>query len=213
MKKSGWLSLVAVLLFAVPTFASTLSVESGGISLTSYNFTTSGSSSSPWTIAEDMTSVGTLKFSAPQVGYVLPHPSGTKTHSSGSWFSTTITNNSTSAWTSFELELQSVLGIASTDGDGLSFAQGGGLTFFADKFNAYTRIENVRDYLNFNTGTVGIGESVTFNFAITDNSANNPFWLLQTPNKVDAPVPEPSTIILISAGLAGLAIWRKRKHS
>jgi len=215
MKKSIWLSLTAILLFAIPSFATSLSVESGGITLNEYNFSKAGSSAEPWTINESMTSGGTLKLDSLEGQYVSPLGSPNATgsgHNYGRWFDKTITNNTGSKWTSFELELQAILGTPSLNGDGLSFADGANFIFSSDMFTQYTRIDNTRDYLNFHHGAVESGETVTFHFAITDNLDNNPFWLLQTPNKVDAPVPEPSTFILFGAGLGGLAIWRKRKQ-
>jgi len=208
MKKSIWLSLTAILLFAIPSFATSVSVQSGGVTIISSDLSSAGTQASPWLINESMTNAGTLQFDG-----FLAQPTGTGTHESGSWFTKTIINNTGTAWTSFELELQWILGTPSTEGDGLSFAQGAGLTFSSDKFADYSRIDIERDYVNFNQGFVDVGETLTLNFAITDNSPESPFWLLQTPNKVDAPVPEPSTFILFGAGLGGLALWRKRKQS
>jgi len=208
MKKSIWLSLTAILLFAIPSFATSVSVQSGGVTIISSDLSSAGTQASPWLINESMTNAGTLQFDG-----FLAQPTGTGTHESGSWFTKTIINNTGTAWTSFELELQWILGTPSTEGDGLSFAQGAGLTFSSDKFADYSRIDIERDYVNFNKGFVDVGQTLTLNFAITDNSPESPFWLLQTPNKVDAPVPEPSTFILFGAGLGGLALWRKRKQS
>ena len=99
----------------------------------------------------------------------------------------------------------------SGEGDGLSFGQGNALAFTSNVFTDLTRLDVDRDYLNFSGGVVNPGESVTFFFAITDNSANNPFYLVQTPNRVDGgSVPEPTTLLLLGAAL-GAGILRRRK--
>lgn len=197
---------------AFPASAVTvISVQSGGITLDSSSTATAGSSGAPWLIGETMTSSGTLKFLGDPDGPLAPGNSTGTSQDEGKWISKTVVNNSGVDWTSFELELQVILGTPSPDGDGLSFAQGGGLVFTSDKFGTYTAIDDTKDYLNFHGGLVSVGESVTFNFAITDNAANNPFYLLQTANVVD--LPEPGSMLLLGLGLAGMGFMRRRKSA
>lgn len=200
---------------AVPaTAATTISVENGGITLNSFNTGTAGSLADAWLINETMTSSGTLKLLAdPNGSPVGPGNPTLSGHSSGRWFTKTVTNDTGVDWTSFELELQIVLGTPSLDGDGLSFAQGAGFTFTSDKFGAYSAIEDIRDYLNFHDGIVADGETVSFTFAVTDNSANNPFWLLQTENKEEFQAPEPGTLALLGLASFGLLGVRRRKSA
>lgn len=198
--------------FSGTTSATVISVESGGITLTSTDTSTTGSNASPWSIVENMITPGTLKFSQAPLGTGNPTGSG---HSLGKWISKTVTNTTGVAWTAFEMELQSILGTPSPDGDGLSFAQGSGLIFTSDVFSTYTRIDTTRDYLNFSGGTVATGGSVNFLFAITDSIAttggetNDPFYLLQTANKFEG-IPEPTTLALMGLGLASFGMMRRK---
>jgi hypothetical protein len=193
--------------------AATLTVQSGGVAINSYDFTATGNLANPWLINEDMTGLGVLNFAGtPGAGGSLgtDNPTGSG-HSRGKWISKTVTNNTNTSWTSFELELEVILGTPSGEGDGLSFADGSSLinSFASDKFSAYTRIDTARDYLNFHGGTVDPGQAVSFMFVITDNVGNDPFYLSQTPNKSEAP--EPSTMSFMLLGAGGLMAPRLRK--
>ena len=206
------LILLVLTVFALGMYAtadSVITVNSGPTTAIA-NTSTAGSSADPWTITQTYSGSGGAKLqfdseSGSPIGPGNPTGSG---HTNGRWLEITITNDTGMPWTSFEFELQAILGIASSDGDGLSFAQGGELTFTSNVFSTYTRVDLERDYLNFSGGTVGSGENVSFLFAITDNRENNPIWLSETPNKVDV-VPEPATLLLVGSGLSALG-WRKR---
>ena len=169
-----------------------------------FNFSTAGTQANPWIINETISGAGVapvvLNLTNAQTDAVGPTNTlgGAATgFTFGKWISKTVTNNTTAAWTSFDLELQSVLGTPSTNGDGLSFAQGAGLAFTSTKFSAVHREEELRDFLNFDGGIVNIGESVTFLFAISDNVVHNTIYLSETPNRVVATIPEPETYALM----------------
>jgi len=209
-------ALVAATVASASAFsATTASVQSGPGTIT-YNFGTAGSQANPWTISENITSNAApvvLQLTNPESGAVGPTNSTGSGHAIGKWFSKTVTNNTASAWSSFDLELQQVLGTPSTDGDGLSFAQGAGFSFTSDKFTTVHSIEDVRDFLNFDGGSVGVGESVTFHFAITDSSNDHhTFYLSETPNRVVGAIPEPETYALMLAGLGLMGFITRRRN-
>jgi PEP-CTERM motif len=181
----------------------------------SSNLATTGTKADSWTIAESFTTAGpsVLQFSDKDG---VPLANGVDGFSSGSWVTATVTNNSGSDWTSFEFELQKTLGTTSNEMDGLSFAQRSNLAFTSSAFQNVSRIDTLRDYLNFSGGTVKSGSTVTFSFAITDMTPfSNPFYLVQTANKnlvinAAAAVPEPGMLTLFGTGVIGLLARRRR---
>lgn len=195
--------------------ATTVTYTSGPGSAGVLNTAPAGTQAAPWTLSETITGIAPLviSFNNPQTEPVGPSDSTGLGYAFGKWITLTITNNSGFAWSSFDLELQSVLGTASTDGDGLSFAQGANLPFTSNQFSSLHRTEDVRDFLNFDGGSVAIGQSVTFSFAITDNTLRNTFWLSQTPNRVVGGVPEPTTwaMMLMGFGAMGMALRSRQK--
>jgi hypothetical protein len=135
------------------------------------------------------------------------------------WFQKVVTNNTNTTWTSFEHELQSTLGTPSSDGDGLSFAQGySDRSFSSDLLPLWTEIIHPKDFLNFYGGAVAPGETVTFNYYITHYFQNTTFYIRQRPNEpvpgLEKPpvIPEPTTIGLFGMGLLGLLYRKKRSQ-
>src|SRR5258707_1357938 len=99
-----------------------ITVQSGPGSINTTNTGTAGTSANPWTITESITAISpfVLNLTNSATNPVGPDNSAGSLHLFAKWLSVTITNNTSSAWSSFDFELQSVLGTPSTDGDGLS---------------------------------------------------------------------------------------------
>ena len=90
-----------------------------------------------------------------------------------------VSRNLTDAfWRFYDHELQERAGFASSENDGLSFAQGVdfGRPYTSSHYNSADEITDVRDFINFHQGPgVNPGESVQFNYFITDKNPTQQF--------------------------------------
>ncbi|MGH7133613.1 MAG: hypothetical protein ACREJO_16910 [Phycisphaerales bacterium] len=125
------------------------------------------------------------------------------------YFRVIVTNISANTWSYMNNDLQVVLGIDSTEGDGLSFAQGNNAVrpFTCDLLPIVLETTDVRDWINFREGSVMPGQTMTMNFVISDNSSNRERtdYLVLTPNLV------PAAGTALPAALAVLAVARRRR--
>jgi hypothetical protein len=92
-----------------------------------------------------------------------------------------VTNHTSRAWHSFELELRERLDQPSTYEDGLSFAQAmrSQRPFSSDRFRTVEMNDEPLDSVVFSDGLVAPGETVTVSVAITDYTPGEEFFLLQ----------------------------------
>ena len=124
----------------------------------------------------------------------------------------TVVNESHSTWTGFYIELETELGITSTNSDGLSFAQVSrnpqqlAALPTSDVFGVVDFESNRQDSITFSGGNVGPGQSVILNFPISETTALPGFYLLQRPVVL---IPEPISFPLVFTGLVLLFCrWR-----
>jgi len=96
-----------------------------------------------------------------------------------------VENTSDLAWNSFELELQSKLGVPSDYYDGLSFGQGSqvGRPFTAEGFDQVKVMDEPYDRVLFDHGRIPIGGHATLRFVISETMPLNEAYLLQQPGK------------------------------
>ena len=106
-----------------------------------------------------------------------------------------VSRNLTGAfWRFYDHELQENAGYASSENDGLSFAQGIGPArpYTSSHYERADEITDVRDFINFYRGTgVRPGETVRFNYLVTDTIPNRKFYIRQRPDYRTNTTPTP----------------------
>ena len=102
----------------------------------------------------------------------------------------------------------------SNDNDGLSFAQGSGISKTSTSFSTVfvDELADVRDFIEFSNGLVsGAGGYEEESFGLRNHTTSNePFLLAQRPNEHSV-VPEPGTLMLLGSGLFSLGLFRRKK--
>ncbi|MEM1254489.1 MAG: hypothetical protein AAGI69_18815 [Cyanobacteria bacterium P01_H01_bin.21] len=97
-----------------------------------------------------------------------------------------VSRNLTGAfWRFYDHELREKAGYASSENDGLSFAQGIGPVrpYTSSHYQRADEITDVRDFINFYGGAgVRPGETVRFNYFVTDTIPNHKFYIRQRPD-------------------------------
>jgi hypothetical protein len=102
-----------------------------------------------------------------------------------------VKNGTSLSWDSFEIELQSTLGVPSTYVDGLSFGQGSaaGRPFTGTGFGRVTIRDEPYDRVEFDEGRIPVHGGTTLRFVITESLPLAAAYLLQRPTKPLAQLP------------------------
>ena len=142
-----------------------------------------GSMDAPFVLVERMTDPngGTLEFHVdPAFGNRIGSP-----HSIGFALIKIVTNATSLPWDSFELELQSTLGVSSDYADGLSFGQGSqaGRPFTGTGFGRTRIIDEPYDRVEFDQGKIPIRGQTALRFVISESLPLAVAYLLQRPMK------------------------------
>jgi hypothetical protein len=135
----------------------------------------------PFVVVERMTGLagGTLEF---QIGRAFGNRIGSQ-HAWGFALIKVIENATDLPWESFELELQSKLGVPSDYWDGLSFGQGSqaGRPFTAKGFSRVTIVDEPYDRVEFDGGKIPRGGQATLRVVITESDFLAKAYLAQRP--------------------------------
>jgi hypothetical protein len=99
-------------------------------------------------------------------------------------------------WRFYDHELQETLGTASSENDGLSFAQGQARfrPFISSHHAGVDEVTDARDYLNFAGGLVQPNGIVRFDYVVTDTIPNDIFYIRQRPDFKTGQPPTPPTL-------------------
>jgi hypothetical protein len=157
----------------------TFSDELGGFALE--GVTGNGSMDDPFVIVERMTSAGggILRF---RMDPAFGNRIGSQ-HTIGFALIKVIENATDFTWNSFDLELQSQLGVPSGYADGLSFGQGSmaGRPFTSLEFARVKMIDEPYDQVEFEDGKVPVGSRTTLRIVITESTPLSDAYLAQRP--------------------------------
>jgi hypothetical protein len=162
----------------------TFSDELGGVRLEQGWGT--GSLADPFVLVEEITGDGPAILIVRGMTHRFGNRVGSH-HDVGFALTKTVRNGTGQPWSLFTLELREFFDRESPFGDGLSFGQAtaAGRPFRSDRFAETLETTEPFDGVQFFTGLVAPGESVTVSVVITDTTPRWEFYLLQ---KRDSPL-------------------------
>lgn len=215
------LTMILGLLLVGPAGAVTIGLHSSNVGIGTMSWSVSGTDISIW---EDWTASGAGFLELDSLELFTDYT-----------VTKYVTNNTGTDWDHFTNELLDPTG-QSEDGsydiptepwvpagfshsnnmDGLSFAQGSGISRTSTAFGSQVVDELAgRDFIDFFGGLVsGAGGEDTVSYGLRNHSSvQMPFLLVQRPNEYTGgePIPEPTTMLLFGLGLAGVAIRNRFK--
>jgi len=183
-------ALAAIICMLQPIASSAASITVSGITFSDElggfvlkGVTGQGSLDDPFVLKERLTDLngGTLLFRVSSgFGNQIGSP-----HSIGFAMVKIVENGTGVPWTSFEIELQSKLGVPSGYDDGLSFGQGSsaGKPFTATGFGQVTLLDEPYDRIELDQGKIETGASATFRFVVSETMPLQQAYLAQRPRR------------------------------
>src|SRR5439155_12112001 len=177
-------ALVAALVIPGPAAAKSLTVngisfsdELGGFTLD--RASGSGTPSDPFVVVETVTGPQHPVLVIRGLSAAFGNQIGSQ-HAAGFAMRKIVINHTDHRWLRYQVELREELNQQSDYGDGLSFDQGSqNRKEQSDVFAGVQDIDEPFDAIIFSNGEVPIGGKATFEFAITDSSPVDIFYLLQ----------------------------------